>query len=57
MEWTMLSFVFRWPHQGLILGFEYYEPTIKENWYTWKIHLAVLTINYEYGFDENPYDE
>ncbi len=57
MEWTMLSFVFRWPHQGLILGFEYYEPTINENWYTWKIHLAVLTINYEYGYDENPYDE
>jgi hypothetical protein len=57
MEWTMVSFVFRWPHEGLIVGFEYYDPTEKENWYTWKLHFAVLTINYEYGFDENPYEE
>ena len=53
----MVSFVFRWPHEGLIFGFEYYDPTEKENWYTWKLHFAVLTINYEYGFDENPYEE
>lgn len=55
--WTQTSFSIRAPHQGIVLGFELFEPTEDENWYTWKFHLLFLTINYEYGYDDNPYNE
>ncbi len=56
-DWSQLSFTVRWPHQGIMVGYEFYEPTLEENYITIKAHLFLLTVNYEFGYGDSPYDE
>lgn len=54
-KWQLLSFTLRWPHQGLILGFETFEPDEQHNYYTVKVHLLFLSVGFEWGYGDNPY--
>ena len=56
-SWYMLSFTFRWPHEGVIAGFELFNPTEEEPWATAKFHFLLVTINYEFGNGASPYAE
>lgn len=51
----MLSLTFRWPHEAVILGFELIPPGEDENYNTVRIHLMLMTINYDFGWGESPY--
>ena len=42
---------------GIMVGYEFYEPTLEENYITIKAHLFLLTVNYEFGYGDSPYDE
>tara|TARA_B110000879_G_scaffold164007_1_gene211827 strand:+ start:3080 stop:3253 length:174 start_codon:yes stop_codon:yes gene_type:complete len=54
-KWSMLSLTFRWPHEAVILGFELIPPGEDENYNTVRIHLILMTINYDFGWGESPY--
>jgi hypothetical protein len=49
--WYLLSLSFRWPHEGIILGFEIWEPNEHEQFWSLKLHLLLVTINYDFGED------
>ena len=44
-----LALNFRWPHEGLILGYEVIQADKLCNYVTITIHLAFVTILIEYG--------
>jgi len=52
----MLSMTFRWPHQGMMVGFETFEATEEEPYNTVKMHFLLVTINYEFGWGDSPYE-
>jgi len=54
--WYMLSMTFRWPHQGMMVGFETFEATEEEPYNTVKMHFLLVTINYEFGWGDSPYE-
>ena len=49
--WYLLSLSFRRPHEGVILGFEAWEPNEHEQYWSLKLHLLLVTINYDFGED------
>jgi hypothetical protein len=54
-KWDMVSFAFRWPHQGILIGYEIWEPSEEVNYYAFKLHLMLITISYEFGDGDSPY--
>jgi hypothetical protein len=50
----MIIITFRWPHEGVMLGFELFPPEEKFNYWTFRLHLFILTISYEWD-DNNDY--
>ena len=44
-----LALNFRWPHEGLMVGYEVIQPDEKCDYVTIKIHLLFVTILIEYG--------
>jgi hypothetical protein len=53
-NWYLLSFSLRWPHQGIIVGYELLIPTESDNYYSVRVHLGFLSINYDFGDGECP---
>ena len=54
-KWEVLSLTFRWPHNGLMLGFQFFKETEIEPYSTIHLHLLFITINYEWGFGDDPF--
>lgn len=54
-KWEVLSLTFRWPHNGLMLGFQFFKETEIEPYSTIHLHLLFITINYEWGFGYDPF--
>lgn len=54
-DWYLWALEFRWPHQGLILGFESWDSTDEHPYLTFKIHFLCISIVYEAGYGEDPY--
>jgi len=53
-NWYLLSFSLRLPHQGIIVGYELLIPTESDNYYSVRVHLGFLSINYDFGDGECP---
>lgn len=51
----MFIITLRWPHEGVVLGYEVFYPTENESYYTFRVHLLLISIAYEWGEDYNPY--
>lgn len=54
-NWSLLSFTFRFPHEGIIAGYELLNPSEEANYNTVRIHLFLISINYDFGHGERPY--
>ncbi len=54
-HWYVWSIELRWPHQGMIIGFEAWEPTEEHSYLTVKVHFLCISISYESGYEEPPY--
>jgi hypothetical protein len=54
-EWSLLSFTFRWPHQGIIVGYELLNPSEEADYSTVRLHILLISINYDFGYGEPPY--
>ncbi len=44
-----LALNFRWPHEGIMVGYEIIPPESLINYYTVKIHLTFFTVIIEWG--------
>ena len=40
---------FRWPHEGLMVGYDYICPTKHENYHSFIIRLLFITITIDWG--------
>ncbi len=52
MDWFLLSLTFRWPHQGIMVGYEVILP--KEDsedldYTTVRLHLTLITLSLDFG--------
>lgn len=52
----MISMTFRWPHMGMLVGFEFYDPTDEQPWSTMRFHFLLASVNVEFGDGPNPYN-
>jgi hypothetical protein len=57
MDWYLLSFTFRWPHEGMVLGFELFDPSEEQPYSTMRFHFLLVTLNYEFGSGDSPFGE
>jgi hypothetical protein len=39
----------RWPHEGLMVGYDYIGPTKQENYHSFIIRLLFITITIDWG--------
>jgi hypothetical protein len=44
-----IALIFRWPHEGLVFGYEFFNYEEEEPWYTLKLHLLLITIVAHFG--------
>jgi len=56
MDWYTLSFTFRWPHEGMVLGFELFDPSEEQPYSTMRFHFLLVTLNYEFGSGDSPFE-
>lgn len=54
MDW-ILTIHYRWPHQGLVAGFEVFPPDEDEDYLTVKIHVFIFSFVFDIGPGVNPY--
>jgi hypothetical protein len=54
-QWSLLSFTFRWPHEAVLMGFELIPPSEDADYSSVRIHLLIVSINYDFGHGEPPY--
>tara|TARA_R110001606_G_C15295591_1_gene642016 strand:+ start:166 stop:339 length:174 start_codon:yes stop_codon:yes gene_type:complete len=54
-QWSLLSFTFRWPHEAVLVGFELIPPSEDADYSSVRIHLLIVSINYDFGHGEPPY--
>lgn len=54
-QWSVLSFTFRWPHEGVLAGYELLTPSGDAEYNTVRVHLFFISINYDFGYGEPPY--
>jgi len=54
-KWQVLTIALRWPHQGIMLGFELFEADNNDNFNTLRIHLLLISIGIDWGYEDNPY--
>ena len=48
MQWYNLSVTFRWPHEGVLLGFEIINPTTDDPFNTIRLHFIFFSINFDF---------
>jgi len=49
----MITILLRWPHQGMILGYELFHPVEGEDYWTVRLHVVIFSIYFEWGNDIN----
>lgn len=49
MNWYQISITFRWPHQGIILGYEVMTPDEEDDYTTIRIHLTLISLSIDYA--------
>lgn len=54
-KWHLFSMTFRWPHEGMLVGFELFNPTEEEPYCTIKLHFLLVSLTYEFGHGQHPY--
>lgn len=54
-DWYLWGLELRWPHQGVLLGYEIYNATDEQPYLTIRVHLLCISIIYETGFGDHPY--
>lgn len=54
-KWQVLTIALRWPHQGILLGYELFEADNKDNFNTLRIHLLLISVGIDWGYEDNPY--
>jgi hypothetical protein len=45
MEFEKLEIILRWPHQGIVVGFEQFESSEEYPFYTLRIHLSIISLS------------
>ena len=55
-EWTQISFSFMLPHDAFLIGYEMIMPNEKNEWYCFQLHCFFITIRYEWGHGNTPYE-
>jgi hypothetical protein len=56
-KWGELSLTLTWPHHAFILGWSLFEPTKDQPSYMFRLHLGLVTINYEWGDEDWEFNE
>ena len=54
-DWTQISFSIIMPHQAMLIGYEMVEPNEEQHWFTFSLHCFFITLRYEWGSEDNPY--
>ncbi len=54
-NWYLFSFTFRWPHEGVLVGYELLTPSEEANYNTVRIHIFLISFNYDFGYGDPPY--
>lgn len=54
-DWTQISFSIFMPHQAMLIGYEMVEPNEEQHWFTFSLHCFFITLRYEWGYEDNPY--
>lgn len=49
MEWFGIGLNFRWPHEGIMIGYEYIAPDEEDNYHSIRIHLTLVTLLFDFG--------
>jgi hypothetical protein len=53
MDWYTISITFRWPHQGMILGFELLNSPDEDLYNLMRFHFLLVTLNFEFGYEDD----
>ncbi len=54
-DWTQISFSLLAPHEAMLIGYEMIAPNEDQYWYTFALHLFFITLRYEWGYGDSPY--
>jgi hypothetical protein len=49
MSWYAISINLRWPHEGIIVGYEYIAPDEFEDYNSIRIHLFLVSILFDFS--------
>lgn len=49
MTFEKLEIILRWPHQGIVLGFEQFDRSEDYPFLTFKLHLLIITLSIDYN--------
>ena len=58
-KWFGLSVNFKWPHEGICLGFsiDFYDVELDSPWSSIVFRLLFITVVYDYGYGEETKQE
>jgi len=58
-KWFGLSINFKWPHEGICLGFsiDFYDAELDSPWSSIVFRLLFITVVYDYGYGEETKQE
>ena len=48
-KWWECYATFRWPHESMVIGYDYVKPTLQENYHSFIIRLLFITITIDWG--------
>lgn len=51
----MITLTYRWPHEGIMVGYEVFQPDEVQDLWTVRIHVFILSLSFEWGNDINDY--
>lgn len=49
MNWYEISITFRWPHEGIMIGYEIITPDEEDDFTTVRLHLTFFTLSFDFG--------
>lgn len=54
-KWKAIGFAFRWPHQGVLLGFEFYDEDENNPYSSLRFHFLLVSIHIDSGSGQLPF--
>jgi hypothetical protein len=48
-SWWEIYASVKWPHEGILIGYDYISPTKEDNYYSFIIRLLFVTITIDWG--------